>query len=310
MTTHAVILGGAGEPYCGPECSQKGGNAIFEVSMGSQKGRPGKCVTCGASVRTGDDLSIPLRAGVIGVFCSNCVRGDKLKSYTAGMRECAWCGNPVDRTASFSEPTGLFSCTPDGKVSVNHERLKDHLRQMKQVKGLQESPAVFVSSEGDIEKAVTFPYLSDFLTMTVDRNYLMWKRSTGPVYLFRTKDDKWVETFARCSWDTGRPVDPTGFQAAIDALVEELLPDEERLRRRDEKSRQRNAEIFAAQKAREDEKKRRRAEKARQEEESKRLAIQRKRKSQGECILCGERLGLIDRLFKKERHGRCKTFVA
>ena len=86
--------GGAGEPYCSAECSEKGGNAIFAVSMGAQQGRPGRCITCGAQAMTGDAMAIPQR-GMIALYCQRCLDSGKAQAQIASIKECAWCGTPV-----------------------------------------------------------------------------------------------------------------------------------------------------------------------------------------------------------------------
>jgi phage FluMu protein Com len=43
--------------------------------------------------------------------------------------------------------------------------------------------------------------------------------------------------------------------------------------------------------------------------EERRVAVQEKRKSQGQCIMCGTPLGFFDRLFKREKHSGCTRFV-
>ena len=86
--------GGAGETYCSAACSEKGGNAIFAVSMGGQQGRPGRCVTCGSQAMTGDAMAIPQR-GMIALYCPACLDSRKAQEQIASIKECAWCGTPV-----------------------------------------------------------------------------------------------------------------------------------------------------------------------------------------------------------------------
>ena len=93
MTT-VFKRGGAGEPYCSANCSEKGGNAIFAVSLGGQQGRPGRCVTCGGRAMTGDALAIPQR-GMIALYCQNCLDSGKAQAHIASLKECAWCGSAV-----------------------------------------------------------------------------------------------------------------------------------------------------------------------------------------------------------------------
>jgi hypothetical protein len=289
--------GGAGEPYCSGACSEQGGNAIFAVSLGGQQGRPGRCVTCGGHASTGDAMAVPQR-GMIALYCRSCLDSRKAHAYIESMNECAWCGTPLDRSASSSQPAGLFQCLPGGKVTVDYDRLKQHLQQMKIAQGLVETRAVFVSSQGGLEKAVAFPYLSEFQTMRVDPNYLTWYRNPCPVYLLRTAEDKWVETWARCSFDDGRPVDADGFEKSITMVLEGFLSEEERTRRREEERRKREEE--------------RRLEHERTQalkEQKRRASLVEARKAQGACTMCGEPLGWFHRLLKRQSHPGCSTLV-
>ena len=60
MTT-VFKRGGAGEPYCSAACSEKGGNAIFDVSIGSQQSHLSRCITCGAQAMTGNAMATDYR---------------------------------------------------------------------------------------------------------------------------------------------------------------------------------------------------------------------------------------------------------
>jgi hypothetical protein len=56
----------------------------------------------------------------------------------------------------------------------------------------------------------------------------------------------------------------------------------------------------------EEEARRRKEEKERQEHC---LAVQQNRRSQRQCIMCGNSLGLVDRLMRREKHPACNSFV-
>jgi hypothetical protein len=289
--------GGAGEPYCSGPCSEQGGNAIFAVSFGGQQGRPGQCVTCGGRAATGDAMAVPQR-GMIALYCRSCLDSRKAQAYIESMNECAWCGTPLDRSVSSSLPAGLFQCAPGGKVTVDYDRLKQHLQHMQIAKGLVETRAVFVSDEGGLEKAVAFPNLSEFQTMRVDLNYLTWYRNPCSVYLFRTAEDKWVETWARCSFDDGRPVDADSFEKSIAIVLDGFLSDDERKRRRDDERRRRHEEERLQQ------------EQAQAlQEQRRRSSIVEARKAQGSCTMCGTPLGWLHKLLKRQSHPACSTFV-
>lgn len=90
-----VKRGGAGESHCSAACHERGGNAIFAVSMGSQQGRAGKCITCGAHAITGKGLAIPTR-GMIALYCRSCVTSGTARSHIASIKQCAWCGTSLD----------------------------------------------------------------------------------------------------------------------------------------------------------------------------------------------------------------------
>jgi len=87
--------GGAGELYCSAACYEQGGNAIFAVSMGGQQGRPGRCVTCGAQAMTGEAMALPSR-GRIALYCRSCIDSRRAQAQIATIKECAWCGKPVE----------------------------------------------------------------------------------------------------------------------------------------------------------------------------------------------------------------------
>ena len=58
-----------------------------------------------------------------------------------------------------------------------------------------------------------------------------------------------------------------------------------------------------------EEQKRRQAEETRRKAENERRAgIQATRKSSGQCIMCGLRLSILQKLFGKDRHGGCTSF--
>ncbi len=46
----------------------------------------------------------------------------------------------------------------------------------------------------------------------------------------------------------------------------------------------------------------------RRAEEERRVAVQQKRRSQGQCTMCGRQLGFFDRCFKHEKHSGCASF--
>jgi hypothetical protein len=46
----------------------------------------------------------------------------------------------------------------------------------------------------------------------------------------------------------------------------------------------------------------------RKAEDERRANVQAVRKSSGQCIMCGERLNFVQKLFGKDRHGGCKSF--
>jgi len=63
------------------------------------------------------------------------------------------------------------------------------------------------------------------------------------------------------------------------------------------------------EKRRAEEQERRRVEEARRKaEDERRASIQATRKSSGQCIMCGQRLNFVQKLFGKDRHGGCTSF--
>jgi len=91
--------GGANEPYCSDQCCSKGGNAIFEVTVGRQHGRSGKCVCCGGPAVTGEAMALP-RRGMIVLYCQSCIDSRKAQEAIATIKECAWCGTSFEHTCN------------------------------------------------------------------------------------------------------------------------------------------------------------------------------------------------------------------
>lgn len=90
-------------------------------------------------------------------------------------------------------------------------------------------------------------------------------------------------------------------------LLADLAKEEEIAKKRAEEERKRQEQ---------EEKQRAERERLRKEEEAKqraaeerRLAIQKRRKSQNQCVMCGRPLAFFDRLLKREKHSACASFT-
>ena len=91
-------------------------------------------------------------------------------------------------------------------------------------------------------------------------------------------------------------------------FLSDLGREEEVAKKRAEEERKRKKE---EKKRRAVEEKRRQVEEASRKEENdlKRARVQAARKSEGQCIMCGQRLNFVQRLFGKDKHGGCTSFT-
>lgn len=90
-------------------------------------------------------------------------------------------------------------------------------------------------------------------------------------------------------------------------FLSDLAREEEVKKKRTEEEKKRKEQ---EENRREEEQKRRQAEEARRQVEDKRRAgVQAARKSSGHCIMCGQRLNVVQKLFGKDKHGGCTSFT-
>jgi len=74
-----------------------------------------------------------------------------------------------------------------------------------------------------------------------------------------------------------------------------------------EETRKRQAE--AAKRQLEERERRRKAEARMRQENERKSEIQKGRHARGECIMCGTRLGTLDRVFRRPKHRPCSVFA-
>ncbi len=125
---------------------------------------------------------------------------------------------------------------------------------------------------------------------------------------------KGTENSREFTYEKDKDIPPTSLWPRIHARRERFAADirrhREEARRAAEEQRQRQ-EAEAKRRAEQDKRRaeeeslRREAEAKRRAEREQLEALQRQRKSQGQCIACGKPLGFIDRLLGRPKHSRC-----